>query len=89
MRIFGPEKISTNYKLKRNIDKAKQKESIEINLSKDHETRKKAVDKLKRIDELERQAKIDRLKKEIKAGEYKVDPEELAKIIVDIDMWCI
>jgi len=88
VRIFGPEKAyNTNYITEKiNRKNNNQKESIEVNLSKDYEIRKNAVDKLRKIDELEKQAKIDRLKKEIKAGEYNIDPKELAEIIIDIAM---
>jgi len=64
-------------------------QNIEVEISKDSDIRQKSVEKLKEIDKMERQAKINRLKEEIKSGEYKVDPEELAEIIVDIAMWCI
>lgn len=87
MRIFGPsdivfskyEKISD-----KNIEKTKTKDKIEVEISKDHKIKEKSVEKLKELDKLEKKYKIERLKKQVQAGEYKVDPEELAKIIVDI-----
>jgi len=61
-------------------------QDTDISISKDQEIRQRSVDKIKEIDKLERQAKIDRLKKEIKSGEYNINPEEIARIIVDIAM---
>lgn len=64
--------------------KSLKNQDTDISISKDQEITQRSVDKIKEIDKLERQAKIDRLKREIKAGEYNINPEELARIIVDI-----
>lgn len=86
MRILGPDKTTyTSYEVKsaRSIEKTDNKEVIDTRISKDSEIRQKSVEKLKEIDKIERQEKIDKLKAQIKSGEYKIDPEELAEIIVD------
>ena len=67
-------------------NKSLKKQNIDTSISKDYQIRQKSIDKIKEIDKLERQAKIDRLKKEIKSGEYNINPEEIARIIVDIAM---
>jgi len=73
------ENIKTKIKSSKNQDTDKL-------ISKDYKIRQRSVEKLKEIDKMERKAKINRLKKEIQSGEYKVNPEELAEIIVDIAM---
>lgn len=91
MRIFGPDNnnyININEKKNKLVSQSMKpkNQNIEVEISKDSDIRQKSVEKLKEIDKMERQAKINRLKEEIKSGEYKVDPEELAEIIVDIAM---
>jgi len=91
LRIFGPDNnnyININEKKNKLVSQSMKpkNQNIEVEISKDSDIRQKSVEKLKEIDKMERQAKINRLKEEIKSGEYKVDPEELAEIIVDIAM---
>lgn len=88
MKITGSKKasyesIENNRKNKISKNKKNENKNLESIISTDYELVQKSTKKLKELDKIERKTKVENLKLDIKNGKYKINQEEITKIIID------